>query len=194
MLSAATRVLRLRFVSPPAPNEAPSEGPLLDFVAYTHGYSVAGMLRLEADRLTDLLNGADELDLADVVYLGLDGRIEEAARAHVDRADLVAVKAGDPRGNAAFRHPTRQLPIVVGAGPYVMHGYLHSRPGADGMAHLSRRPSMVPLTDATIIYETNSILRRDQASTLVVNRDAADWIRPAKEDELARIGVRGPLA
>ena len=46
---------------------------------------------------------------------------------------------------------------------------------------------MVPLTDATIVYEAAGRRRRDRAGTLILNRDATDWIQPAKEDELARL-------
>ena len=51
---------------------------------------------------------------------------------------------------------------------------------------------MIPLTDATIVYHTAGRGRRDQASTLIVNRDAADWMRLARSDELARlVSARG---
>jgi hypothetical protein len=145
------------------------------------------LLRLDADRLTDLLNGSDELDLLDVVCLGLDGGIAQADRVLVPRAELIAVKAGNPRGRSSLRHPTRQVAVVAAAGRYVMHGYVHGRPGADPMIHLGRRPAMIPLTDATIAYATPDGWRHDAATTLIVNRDTADWMRLAKEDELMRL-------
>jgi hypothetical protein len=46
---------------------------------------------------------------------------------------------------------------------------------------------MIPLTDATIAYDTAEGWRHEAASTLIVNRDTADWIRLAKEDELPRL-------
>ena len=188
MFSTATRVLRLRFVPPSTRLEEHEAGQLIDFVAYAHESVLSGVLRLDADRLTDLLNGADEVELLDVVCLGLDGGIAEAERVIVPRAELVAVKAGDPRGRPSLRRPTRQVAIVAGAGRFVMHGYAHGRPGADPMLHISRRPPMVPLTDATIAYEGPDGSRRDDASTLIVNRDSADWIRLAREDERMRLG------
>jgi len=187
MFSAATRVLRLAFVPPTKAAVSPTAEPLLDFVAYARDCTLAGSLLLSADRLTDLLNGSDELELVDVVSLGRDGQVDERERVVVARTDLLAVKAGDPRGNPALRHRTRQMPVMAGADGYLIHGYLHGRPGADPMIHLGRRPSMVPLTDATITYETARGWQRDEASTLIINRDLAEWIRPAKEDELARL-------
>lgn len=187
MFTAATRVLRLRFV--PATEPAKDGGDELDieFVAYGHESVLSGMLRLDADRLTDLLNASDELDLLDVVCLGLDGGLAQADRVVVPRGELVAVKAGDPRGRPSLRRPTRQVAVVATAGRYVMHGYVHGRPGADPMMHLGRRPAMIPLTDATIAYDTPNGWRQDMASTLIVNRDTADSMRLAKEDELARL-------
>jgi hypothetical protein len=186
MFTAATRVLRLRFV--PKTSTAPVLDDLvIEFVAYGHECQLTGLLRLDADRLTDLLNGSDELDLVDVLALGLDGGSAEADRVIVPRSELLAVKAGNPRGRPSRRLPTRQVAVTATAGPYAIHGYMHGRPGADPMIHVGRRPPMIPLTDATIAYETASGWRRENASTLIINRDAAESIRPAREDELARL-------
>jgi hypothetical protein len=68
-----------------------------------------------------------------------------------------------------------------------MHGYVHGRPGADPMLHIGRRPPMIPLTDAMIAYDTLDGWRHDEASTLIVNRDTADYIRLGREDERARL-------
>ncbi len=194
MLSAATRILRLAFEPTTTAKTIPEDHPLIDFVAYTHDGLLTGSLRLDADRLTDLLNGSDEVDLVEVRCLGFDGRIVEADHAVVNRADLIAVKASHPRGNPAFRYRTRQVPIAAGAGFFVMHGYIHGRPGADPLIHLGRRAPMVPLTDATIGYETAGRWQRDEASTLIINRDAADWLRAANEDEVAHLGRRSGAA
>lgn len=187
MFTAATRVLRLRFVPATEPDKDGGDELDIEFVAYGHESVLSGMLRLDADRLTDLLNASDELDLLDVVCLGLDGGLAQADRVVVPRGELVAVKAGDPRGRPSLRRPTRQVAVVATAGRYVMHGYVHGRPGADPMMHLGRRPAMIPLTDATIAYDTPNGWRQDMASTLIVNRDTADSMRLAKEDELARL-------
>lgn len=187
MLRGATRILRLAFEPTATPAPTPDDEPLTDFVAYAGESMLAGLLRLEAHRLTDLLNRSDELELVEVLCLGLDGGVTEADRVVVDRAALVAVKAGDPRGSAMLRQHTRQVAVTAGAGRYLMHGYIHGRPGADPMIHIGRRPPMVPLTDATIVYETAKGRQSDHASTLIINRDAADWIRPARDADLATV-------
>jgi len=187
MFTAATRVLRLKFVPATSTLQVPDDF-LIDFVAYCRESLLAGSLRLDADRLTDLLNRTDELELIDVLALGLDGGSAEADRVLVPSSELLAVKAGAPRGRASRRLPTRQVAVGAAAGPYAIHGYMHGRPGADPMIHLGRRPPMIPLTDATIAYETARGFQREDASTLIINRDVADSIRPAREDELARLG------
>jgi len=187
IVAAATRVLRLTFVRERPAGTPADDRPVIEFVAYGHECLLAGLLRLDADRLTDLLNESDELDLVDVVSLGLDGGVVDAHHATLPRAQLVAVKAGAPRGRASLRRPTRQVAVTASAGRYLMYGYMHSRPGADPMIDVGRRPSMIPLTDATIAYRTPTGWQRHDAATLIINRDAADYIRLAKEDELARL-------
>ena len=188
VFTAATRVLRLRFASePPETSEAPDDDALIDFVAYGHDTLLAGSIRLDADRLTDLLNGTDEVELIDVVRLERDGSITDVPRTTIARSDLIAVKAGEPRGEPVLRRRTKQTAVVAGAGEYVVHGYMHTRPGADPMIDVGRRPPMIPLTDATIVYERVGGPRRDHASTLILNRDSADWLRLARPDDLGRL-------
>jgi hypothetical protein len=190
MLGAATRVLRLSF-SRPEVNEA-DDVPRLEFVAYAADRLLVGSIQLEADRLTDLLNACDELELVDITWLGLHGQIGETSSATITRSELLVVKAGLPRGNPARRHRTRQAPVVTAIGPYLVYGYLHSRPGSDPLVDLGRRAPMVPLTDASICYERNGKLHREDASTFIVNRDRADSIRRARESEFP--GERPGLA
>jgi hypothetical protein len=187
LLTAATRVLRLRFVSDDVRTTHDTTVPTIDFVAYGHETVFAGTIRLDADRLTDLLNATDELELVDVVCIGRDGRVVEAERAVIPRAEVIAVKAGEPRGRSSLRRRARQTAVGAAAAGYKMHGYLHTRPGADPLLDLGRRPPMVPLTDATIVYEAHDGWRRERATTLILNRDTADTVRLARPDELDRL-------
>lgn len=194
MFTAATRVLRLAFddhrTVPVEAEPAHDEPAPIDFVAYAADCLLAGVIRLDAARLTDLLNGSDEIELMDAVFHGLaDGRVVEVERATLTRADLIAVKAGEPRGNEAQRRPTRQHPVALGAGPYAIHGYVHARAGVDPMIDLGRRPAMLPLTDAVIRYQAPTGWCSDLAGTLIVNRDAAEWMRPASEAEFSRLAA-----
>ncbi len=198
MLGAVARILRLVFDPRPAssdgePSSKDETPPEVEFVAYTDDCALVGRIRLDAERLTDLLNGADEVELIDIGVLSLrTGQLGGAERITLPRAELFAVMAQPPRGNPARRRPTRQHPVAFGAGRYLLHGHVHTRPGADPLVDLGRRASMIPLTDATVRYSFEREWHCDETGVLVVNRDRADWARPASDGEIARwaAGVR----
>jgi hypothetical protein len=160
-------------------------GPILDFVAYGEDCLLSGRIRMPADRLTDMLNDHDELELIDVLVEGLaDGRSAEAGRIVVTRDDLLLVQATGPRGNQGRRHRTRPHPVALKVGPYQVRGYLHALPGSDAVAAITRRKPMVPLTDAWVDYDSASGHQRHRSSTVVVNREQLDWIVPAQGEEI----------
>jgi hypothetical protein len=76
MFTTATRVLRLRFVPATSTVQAPDDQ-LIEFVAYGRESMLAGLLQLDADRPTALLNRSDELELIDVLALGLEGTMAD---------------------------------------------------------------------------------------------------------------------
>jgi len=187
MFQTVTRILRLESPARETAHGVETPDPQrLDFLAYAPEFLVAGLLPVEADRMTDLLNATDELQLIDPVVQWLaDGRVLGTESMSIPRSTLVAVKAGSPRGDHARRHPTRQVAVGAGSGGYLMHGFLHIRRGGDPAIDLGRRPPMIPLTDATIRFSVGRDSRVDEAETLIVNRDIVDWIRPLSEQELA---------
>jgi hypothetical protein len=187
MFQTVTRILRLE-----APAREIKTGPggpdpqHLELLAYAPEFLLAGLLPLDAHRMTDLLNASDELELIDPLVQWLaDGRVLGKESMSIPRSALVAVKAGSPRGDQARRHPTRQVAVGAGSGMYLMHGYLHVRRGGDPAIDLGRRPPVIPLTDATIRFAVGRDDRIDEADTLIVNRDVVDWIRPLSEEEFA---------
>lgn len=185
----ATRILRLVFTRPISAEPADAAGDRqTEFVAYAADRLLAGLIDLRADRLTDLLNGVDEVELIDVVVQRLDdGQLSEVDRVVLARADLLAVRADEPRGNPARRQRTRAHPIAAGLEQYFVHGYLHARPGADPMITLGRRPSMIPVTDGIVRYSFHGEPRRDGATTLILNRDRVDWLQPMTEEDALRL-------
>lgn len=199
VLEVVNRILQLVFVprttqsSEVATNEADAP-PLIEFVAYTDDCALVGSIPLDADRLTDLLNGADSIELINIGVLSLrTGQLGGAERITIPRSELFAVTAEPPRGNSARRLRTRQHAIAFGSGRYVLHGHLHSRPGADPLLDVGRRPPIIPLTQATVRYSFERELRCDEAAVLLVNRDRADWVRLSTEAEIARLAADGGL-
>jgi hypothetical protein len=162
-----------------------SDAPLVRFIAYGRHHRIYGWIRLQADRLTDLLNAHQELRLADVEVESLeDGVTRSADEVLVRRAELVAVQAAGPRGDEARRRTTRSHPIAVQAGSYLIGGHLHAVPGDDPIASAHDRPPMFPLTDAWIEYWSDGERMLQSVGTIIVNRDQSDWIRAVTDEDL----------
>jgi hypothetical protein len=193
VIESIGRRLRVVFGRSAAPTDAVAGLPadatrstqLIEFSAYGEDCVLSGMVRMEADRLTDMLNEHDEYQLIDVLVEGLaDERAVEVKEVLVRRDELLLVHAAGPRGNQDRRHRTRSHPVAIQLGPYHIRGYLHALPGADPVQSIRRRKSMVPLTDAWIEFASGSARQRRRAGTVVVNREQIDWIVPAVDDEV----------
>jgi hypothetical protein len=158
--------------------------PLVDFVAYAEDCTLSGRIRLRADRLTDMLNDHEEVQLVDVMVQSLvQPEAVEVKEVFVPRDELLLVHATGPRGDQARRTRTRQTYVAVAAGPYAVRGYLHSVPFLDAMAGLHRRSAMIPLTDAVVDYPLGGELYRQRVGTVIVNRGRVDHIIEAVEHD-----------
>lgn len=162
-----------------------AEAPLVQFNAYAPSHRIFGWVRLRADRLTDLLNAHEEILLTDVEIESLgDGRRGSEDEVLIVTRELVAVHAAGPRGDTTLRRRTRTHPVAIQSGKYLIGGHLHAEPGADPLVSVRQRPAMVPLTDAWIEYWSGDRHTCHGIGTILVNREAADWIRVVTEDEL----------
>jgi hypothetical protein len=163
---------------------AGQEVPFIRFAAYVANRRIFGCVRLHEDRLTDLLYAHEELHLLDVglesLPNGWPGTIDEVI---VRRRDLIAVQAAGPRGDTARRQATRTHPIAIQSGCYLIGGYLHVPPGTDPLASVTTRPSMIPLTDASIEYWVDGKRAHQATGTIIVNRDRTDWIRIVSDED-----------
>jgi hypothetical protein len=163
-----------------------SAAPLVRFEAFARNTRVFGWLRLDADRLTDLLNAHREIELDHVEVEDLDaGTSTVADRIVIARDELVAVLATAPRGDAARRMRTRPHAIALQSGSYLVGGHLHAPVGDAALQSYWSRPPMVPLTDAWVEYWSGGRRRRQWIGTIVVNRDLADWVRVVTDEDLA---------
>jgi hypothetical protein len=165
------------------PFEETGELPEVDFVAYSTSERLSGRVRLDASRLTDMLNAHAEYVLVDALAERLPaGGSMVVPEILVGRHELAVVHAGGPRGDRARRIPTERHGLVMRSGRYLVTGRLHSSAGQDPLAALRSRESMVPLTDAAILYRSGHDVVREPAGTLVVNRDLLDWVREGELD------------
>jgi len=70
-------------------------------------------------------------------------------------------------------------------------GDLHTPPDRDPIGDVLRRPSMVPLTNATIAYQFAGRPEAADVGTIIVNRLVTEWIEPVIEEQTASFpGVR----
>jgi hypothetical protein len=123
--------------------------PLVSFEAFLGAQRLFGWVRLEADRLTDLLNAHEVLRLVNVhVEEHHDGSIVAADETLIPRSELVAVVATGPRGDPARRVTTGTHVVTLDAGAYRIVGRLHVPPGVDPMERWSAGEPMIPLTEA----------------------------------------------
>jgi hypothetical protein len=181
------RLVLRRDADSPIPAQPPSAAPPpeIEFAAYAADCRLVGHIRMDADRLTDLLNQHDEYELIDVQVEDLSGdRAVEAKQVVVTRDELLLVHAVGPRGDRGRRVRTRQHPLAMQVGPYQVRGYLHALPGVDPIASLRHRNAMVPLTDAWVEHGQGAAQQRRRVATLVVNRHKIDWVMQAKDDEV----------
>ncbi len=152
--------------------------PEIDFVAYTSDERLSGRVRLDASRLSDMLNRHDEYVLVDALAERLPhGGSLVVAEILLRRSELPLVHAAGPRGDRTLRIPTEPHRIVLRAGRYLVSGRLHSGVGEDPLASLRARRPMVPLTYATIEFRRGGEIVREPTGTIVVNREHVDWVR-----------------
>jgi hypothetical protein len=163
----------------PSPDTPPAEAlPEIDFVAFTSDERLSGRVRLDASRLSDMLNSHDEYLLVDALAERLPrGGSLVVSEILLRRDELPLVHVFGPRGDRTLRIPTQQHRIVLRAGRYLVSGRLHSGRGEDPLASLRARRPMVPLTYATIEYRRGRDVVSAPSGTIVVNREHVDWVR-----------------
>ena len=169
---------------------------LIEFTGYSADCLISGQLELTAPRLTDMLNEEPTVHLTDVVLEGLaDARRISVATYTLHRDELYAVKVTGPRGSKALRITTVPHRVQAQIGPYNVLGRLNAAPGFAPIKSIQSRGTMLPLTDGTIAYVVGGILEVRDATTIIINRDLASWVRATDpeletaEAVLATVGI-----
>jgi hypothetical protein len=191
-LTALRQIGRLLDAAPQAEAQVatavPVESPALpevEFVAFGEDCVLAARVSLPGERLTDLLNDEERYALMDVRVESLaDGHTVEIPEVEVHRDELLLVIATGPRGHVERRQRTRQHPVVMQLGPYLVQGQFHGLPGTDPLPSLRRRKAMVPLTDASIEYVAGGVVQRTHVDVVIVNRECLDWVVEAEEESV----------
>ena len=164
----------------------------IEFAGYAGDCRIFGRVASLGERLTDLLNAGDRITVRDVRLESLeDGHVVTAPDLLLELSDLHAVVGHGPRGMRDQRIRTAEHRLRLGVGPYLILGDLHTPPDKDPIGDVLKRPSMVPLTNATIAYQLAGRQEAEDIGTIIVNRLLTEWIAPvADEHAEAFPGVR----
>jgi hypothetical protein len=170
---------------PATPMEFTRESIEIELSAYAEDCLVFGFVLVDTDRLTDYLNQSDRYEMRDVLVVSIeDGSSSEARTLAVERSELLAVRASGPRGSIGRRERTRPYPVTLKTGPYTICGHLHGPAGGDPIVQLRFRPPMVALTESWIEYCCDDETHRGRVGTILVNREAIDWIHHSADEEV----------
>jgi len=164
--------------------EAPP-APMLELTVYADDAVAFGRLALTADRVTDLMNDYTEFEFVDTFLQSLDdshGLLVTSVV--VAREEIFAVAVAGPRGDPTRRTRTRPIPIELRLGRYDVSGNIHALPGTDPIVGFHRRRVMVPLTEATIEFDSPDGRKLSRFGTILVNRDLTEWIAPATRSDV----------
>src|SRR5664280_2734574 len=94
-----------------------------------------------------------------------------------------------PTGEPARRLHTVRHRLEVRLGPYTVLGQMHTRPGGRPLVAIGQGSRMVPLTNATIAFNTDHGVNVIDVGTLIINRSLADWVRADAGDMPELLGV-----
>jgi hypothetical protein len=144
-------------VAASAPELAPIE-------LYTADARIVGWIAPQGQRVTDLLNGRDELRLwrpspgplgegglpvpPDPSVGGENGEWES-----LDTARVVLAMPPEWRASRQLRLHRRLRRAALIAGPFSVTGNIHLAPGQDVGTHLLRSGGFLPLTDAHLLHD-----------------------------------------
>ncbi len=171
-------------VAPDQPDEAPSV-PSVELTVYADDSVAFGRLALTSDRVTDLMNDHTDFEFVDTLVQSLEDAHGLVLRTVViARDEIFAVAVTGPRGDPTRRTRTRPIPVELRVGRYDVSGNIHIVPGTDPIIGFRRRRMMVPLTEATIEFDTPGGRSTSRYRTLLVNRDLTDWIAPATRSDV----------
>jgi hypothetical protein len=156
----------------------------IPFTAYADDCTVRGELAIRNDRLSDFLTSTAEFEVASPSFRAHDdGRTVTAKSCAVERDDFCLVLATGPRGRAERRLWTRQHPVRLHAGPYLVIGYLHSPPTIDPFRTTDRRP-IVALTSCLVGYAAWGETVWSDAEAVLVNTAKIEHLETASEEDI----------
>lgn len=155
---------------------------MIDFLAYDiTDHVVHARIEFQGDRLLDMLATSPTVTAEDIRSRSL--ATSQVIRPHgssINLADMAVVVATGPRGSDIKRVRTIVAPVTIYAGPYVVHGFLHS-PTYESPIVFAEQRSWLPVTEAVLEYSFRWQAVRERHDTLLVNRVHAKAVVLADE-------------
>jgi hypothetical protein len=162
----------------------------IEFVGFTDVCRISGAIPLADDRLSDMLNSVGRVVVRNADVEEIDGGRLEKLDVTVPTGDFLAVVGSGRRGLESQRRRTLKRRVRMGLGRYSVSGYLHVLESAhveslNGRvdALLVGRDLLVPLTEATIGYDSGGETREESWDTILINRSRVAWIEAADDDQ-----------
>ena len=164
----------------------------IEFNGFAEDCRIHGRVASLGERLTDVLNAGERITVRDVRLEALaDGAVHELPVLTLELHEICAVIGLGPRGFREQRIRTEEHRMRLGVGPYVILGDIHAPPNKDPMGEVLKRPSMVPLTNATLAYAYKGQPEVADVGTIIVNRHVTEWLEPVVEEHTESFpGVR----
>ncbi len=158
------------------------------FIASARDCMLQAELRLDQERLQDLLATGSPLRVADATLRAHeDGHVVDAGSIEVDQHELMVVIGTGPSGNPARRLSTVSKVMAVTVGPYRVVGSVHAPASVDLMGWMERRPWFA-MTGAVLTYVAGGRRQAESHEVVLVNREHVVKLAPADpgEHELER--------
>jgi hypothetical protein len=163
----------------------------IEFVGFTSDRRITATIPLADDRLSDMLNSVSRVVLRDATVGDLtEGGPSLVGDVTLPVGEFVVVVATGRRGSDSRRRRTSVRKVSIGLGRYVVSGLLHVDPTAGDLPQhpdpaqiLAGRDILVPLTDATVAYDSADVATTETHEAILINRARATWMEIQPEIE-----------
>lgn len=155
---------------PTAPTQEPLQA-LQPMRVFTRDLEVAGQVRASDERMTDILQGGDEVPF---LPQGADAADPASWMALAPKSVLMVVPPAHVSPPDKRLHRQTQQ-VVIRVGPYLVTGTAHLRPGYEQDLFLRATQPFLPLTDAVIASEAGQVAYE----VVIVNLGEVEELREA---------------
>jgi hypothetical protein len=155
----------------------------VELIAFTGDRRIQGAIPLADDRLSDMLNSVPRVVLRGADVRDLNGLPPATVDVTLAIGSIAVVLSNGRRGVETRRRRTDVHRVRLGIDRYVVTGWLHVPAGLpvdlasrDPSTVLAGRDLLVPLSDATLAYESAGLPATESCEIILINRSLATWM------------------